>query len=830
MAHVLFMDIVAYSKLPMERQSEILAELQQTVRNTNEFGQAKRSRQLLTLPTGDGMALVFFGDVEAPARCALKVGHIVNEHPYLKLRMGINTGPVQRVEDINANRNVAGGGINIAQRVMDCGDSGHILVSKSTADMLSEISIWRGALHDLGEVEVKHGIKLHLYNLLTDEAGNRELPEKLLGARRRKTLTHAKRWSVGLTAVGALAAGLLITLFYRGTAHALRPRDTIVLADFTNRTGDTVFNDALKQGLAVELDQSPFLNILDDRKVSEQLRYMGRSANEPLTSDLAREVCLRAGSQAMLLGSIWGMGSQYVIGLKAVECRDGNILGEVQVEADHREDVLGKLHGAGTSIRKKLGESLASIQKFDVPLQQATTPSLEALQSYSRATKTWQLEGELPAVPLYQHAIELDPSFAAAYADLAVIYATLNEFALSAQNAQKAYDLRAKVTERERFVIDSTYYLYATGEQEKAAQVFEQWKEVYPQDLAPYVNTGLVDTALGRLEQALESDQAGLKLNQQNAMFYGNLAYDYVYLNKLEEAKAILDQARGKNLNDSLLLISYQLAFLRDDVKEMQRCVTSGAAKPGYEDALLSSQSDTEAFHGRLRVARTLSRRAIESALSTDAKEVAAGWQVGAALREAEFGNSEHAIEQAIAALALGSNREVEIGAALAFARAGDTKRAETLAAKLEKSFPANTLLKGYWLPTIRGAVALRKNNPAQAIKVLEWASVYQLGGAPPPFSSGATLYPAYVRGQAYLATKRWSEAANEFQKLIEHRGLVWNFPLGALTQLQLARAYAASGDPRARATYQGVLALWRDADPEVPVFREAKAEYSKLK
>jgi eukaryotic-like serine/threonine-protein kinase len=637
------------------------------------------------------------------------------------------------------------------------------------------------------------------------------------------------RITVPLLLIALLAAG---GLYYRSHQQnkRLTEKDTIVLADFAN-TSDPIFDDTLKTALSVSLNQSPFLNVLPENKVAATLKMMSRPTGTKLTAEVTSELCQRAGSKAYIAGSIAGLGSQYVLVLKAVNCQSGDSLAEEQVTAASKEKVLDALGKAASKLRSELGESLAAVQSFNVPLEQATTSSLEALQSYRRATKAWQLSGESgTAVPFLKQAIELDPGFAAAYADLAVIYANLNEFGLSADNAKKAYERRANVTEREKFTIDSVYYLYATDEQEKAAQVYEQWKETYPQDLTPYVQAGIINSELGRLDQALQNDQEGLKRANRSPTVYSNLAYDYMYLERLDDAMAVLDEARAQKVSDSFLPNYYQLAFLRDDVKEMKRCVASAIGKPGDEDFLLASESDTEAFRGRLREARILSRRAINSALSAGAKETAAGWQLSAALREAEFGNAAAAKQLASASLTLASNRDLEVAAALAFARAGDVRHARSIMAGLEKSYPTSTLVRGYWLPTLRAAVASRQNNPAQALRELETTSLYESGAGTPPFSSGATLYSAYLRGQAYYASKQWSEAAVEFRKFSEHRGLVWNFPLGALSSLQLARTYAASGDSRARDVYERFLVLWQDADPDLPLLRQAKAEYAKLK
>ena len=827
-AHVLFLDIVAYSRLPMEHQAEVLRSLQKLVRETAEFQRAQQAGRLISLPTGDGMALVFFHEPEAAARCAMELSRSLMAHDGIAVRMGIHSGPVYRVADINANRNVAGGGINIAQRVMDCGDGGHILVSKSVADVLSNLAAWNGALHDLGETEVKHGVRVHVYNLYTSEVGNSSLPVKFQKAQ--LVLARARRRRISW----ALAAVLVVFAvggYWRWAARpALTEKDTIVLADFTNTTGDAVFNDALKEGLAVELDQSPFLNILSDGKVSQELRYMGRSSEQRLTPEVAREVCRREGSKAMLLGSIALIGTHYVIGLKAVNCSNGDSLGKEQVEAQRREDVLSEMHAAAGRLRKKLGESLASIQKYDTPMEQATTSSLEALQAYSMAMKIWRAREDVAAIPLFKRAVELDPSFALAYSDLAIMYSDLGEGGMSAEYSRKAYALRNRVTERERFSIDSTYFQSVTGELEKAAQVNEEWRTVYPRALGPRVVLGLLDSDLGKLESALTHDLEAMQLANDTARVYSNLSYDYLSLDRLDDAKRVLEEARDKKLGDSLLPNFYQLAFLQNDGKEMARCI-SAALGTDAEDSILSSEADTEAYHGRLRNARELSRQAVAAALRGGQKETAATWQVTSAMREAEFGNGAEGKKEAEAALALGPTRDVRIAAAMALARSGDLAHAQSLVDDLYKEFPTDTLVVNYWLPSIRAAMALARGNAPLAVGFLQATAAYELGGGMPPFSAGGTMYPVYLRGEAYLAQRKWAGAAAEFEKIRDHRGLVWNFPTATFTSLNLGRAYAGAGDTaKARDSYQTFFSRWQDADPETGVLRQAKAEFAKLK
>jgi len=608
------------------------------------------------------------------------------------------------------------------------------------------------------------------------------------------------------------------------------PKNTILLADFANSTSDSVFDSALKEGLAADLGQSTFLNIVSGDAVSRQLRYMGLPTDTRLTPEVARQVCQRESIGTMLLGSISSIGSHYAITLKAVDCGSGELLGAEQVEADRREHVLGKLHEVARAMRSKLGEPRTSVDKYDTPLEQATTPSLEALQAYSTANKTWRSQGDAAATSLFRRALELDPTFAVAYADLGTVYCNLGEAGLCAEYTTKAYELRQRATEKERFYIESNYYMYVTGELEKAAEVFREWKQVDPQSLNPIINYGLIASNLGWLDAALNSNLEAFKLRNNTLVVYRNLSFTYLSLNRLDEAGAILDQARARKMDEPLLPNSYQLAFLRNDTKEMERCLSAATGKPAIESAVLSSQADTEAYQGHLKEARAFSRRAVAASIRTEEKEDAAGWQVTQALREAEFGNADQAKQDAEAALALAASRNVQVAAALTFARAGDFARAQKMAADLQKRFPTDTLLAYYWLPSIRAAIAISRMNAREAIKQLQVTSPYELGGETPPFSSGGTMYPAYLRGQAYLETKQWKEAGGEFRNILDRRGLVWNFPLGVLAYLQLGRAYAGSGDRAgARLAYQNFLTLWHDSDSEIPILRRAKAEYAKL-
>jgi tetratricopeptide (TPR) repeat protein len=641
--------------------------------------------------------------------------------------------------------------------------------------------------------------------------------------------THAAKrnlWKIAVPSVVVTAALIAGGLYY--LSHRTKPltdKDTIVLADFDNKTGDPVFDDALKQAASVELGQSPFLNILSDRKVSQTLRMMGRPTNERISWEAGREVCVRTGSKALLGGTISGIGNHYLIDLTAMACATGDTLAKEQSEANGKEDVLKALSRASFSLRTKLGESLPSVQKFDVPIE-ATTSSLEALKNYSMGVRTQHEKGDAPSILFHKRAIELDPNFALAYAALSVSYLNLNQPSLAVENATKAYQLRDRVSEREKLRIIADYFR-ATGELDKEAQAYELWTAEYPRDTVPYNNLGANYESMGQYEKALVEIQEGLRVNPDNPVLYANLGIAYLSLNRLDEAKAAFDQAFAHKLDSGTLRVFvYYLAFQQGKTTRMEEQVAWALGKPGDEDLLLSAQSDTEAYYGRLSKARDFSRRAAESAIRTDSKETAALWQANAALREAELGNAESAKQDAALALTLSSGRDVKTVAALTLARIGDAPRARALVQQLRNDYPTNTMLKLYWLPTINAAIELSRHTPAQARVLLEAAVPYELGMS----TSNSALYPAYLRGQAYLLAHNGVAAAAEFQKLQDHRGIVQNFVTGSLAHLQLGRAYAMTGDTaKAKVAYQDFLTLWKDADPDVPILKQAKAEYAKL-
>ncbi len=623
--------------------------------------------------------------------------------------------------------------------------------------------------------------------------------------------------------IAAASAGFL---YYRShSTKKLTDKDTIVVADFANTTGDSVFDDTLKQALAVDLQQSPFLNVLSDEKVGETLKLMNRSPHDRQAQDVAREICLRTGSKAMLAGSIAALGSHLAITLKAVNCQNGDSLGAAEAEADSREKVLSALGQAATELRGKLGESLASIQKFDKPLEQVTTSSLEALKAYTEADKISNEKGDQDAQPFLKRAIELDPSFAAAYVDLGTTYGNLGQYSLARENYKRAYDLSDRVSQRERYEIATSYYQAVTGEFEKAAQQYELLIHDYPRDPSAHNNLGSVYVQLGQPEKAAALFREELQVDRDSPATYGNLAFEYMALNRLDEAKATLDEALGRKMDlFALRIATYDLAFLQNDSSAMRTQVDWARGKPGSEDWFLFIQSNTEAYHGRVQKAQDLIRQAVDSASRNDAREVGAGYEAYAAIREAEFGDEAQARQQATSALKLfPGGRDVRLWSALALAQIRDAQGAQKLADRLNDDFPRDTLVQQYWLPTIRATIELARGKPSKAIEFLRSASPRELNVL-------GYLIPAFVRGQAFLLVKNGPFAATEFNKLLEHPGIALNSPFGALARLELGRAYAMAGDSiKAKSAYQDFFALWKDADPDIPILKKANAEYAKL-
>ncbi len=634
------------------------------------------------------------------------------------------------------------------------------------------------------------------------------------------------RWTATVAAI--VVAGLAVGgwLLFSRRAHALTDKDTIVLADFTNTTGDTVFDGTLRQGLSVQLEQSPFLSIISDQQIQQTLEMMGQKPDVKLTPEIARELCQRTGSAAVLHGSIGSLGSQYVLGIQATNCHTGDVLAEEQTTADNKEQALNALGGAVTKLRAKLGESLNSVQKFDTPIEQATTPSLEALQAYSAGRKAMVGKGDsAAAAPFFSRAIQLDPKFAMAYAALGNAYSNLAEMGLAADNIRESYELRGSVSDREKFYIESHYFHFVTGDLEKARRVYEIWAQTYPRDVGPLTNLAVIDSFLGNYEKSLVMATEAVRLSPEDSQNYANLVDAYIFLNRLDQARTAAREAQSKNLDSpDLRIYLYMVAFLQNDAAGMQQQVAWSAGEPGVEDALLANEADTAAYTGNLHKAREFSRRASTSAQLAEEKETAAGYEVSAALREALLGNTREARKLSEAALALSTDRDTQYGVALALVFAGDDSRGKKLAKRLAEQFPEDTAVQFCYLPTIDALLVLRRGDSSKAVEALTIATPYELGIA-------ARLYPAYVRGRVYLAADENSEAAAEFQKIIDHRGIVVNEPIGALAHLGLARAYAMQGDTaKAKAAYQDFLTLWKDADPDIPILVAAKSEYAKLK
>jgi eukaryotic-like serine/threonine-protein kinase len=608
------------------------------------------------------------------------------------------------------------------------------------------------------------------------------------------------------------------------TAAPLTEKDTVVLGDFDNKTGETVFDGALKQALALELGQSPFLNVLSDRKVSETLRTMGRPATGHVTPDVGRELCLRAGSKAAIVGTISNPRGHYLLELTAVACGSGEALVKEQTAAASKEEILKALSQASLNLRAKLGESVQSVQNFDVPIQ-ATTFSMEALKEYSIGIAVRSEKGDTPTIPYLKRAIELDPDFPLPHAELAAIYRNFRQPSAALEYGSRAYQLRDRVGEREKLKITGIYYL-ATGDLDKEIQNYEAWQIKYPRDFQPYNNLGNDYAFTGQLDKSLAEYEQALLL-MPSLISYTNVVGLELNLNRLDAAGASLDEAFANKLDGRYLRQNlYWLAFMRGNVAQMQQQVAWASGKPGDEDVLLSMQSDTEAYYGRVVKAQDFTRRAVNSAVRAGSKETAALWQANSALRMAEVGLISVAREEANSALRLSSGRDVKLIAAFTFARAGENHRAKALVQELKKTYPTDFLMKLYWLPTINAAIELNGGNVSQALKELETAAPYELGVG----SFVDYLYPAYVRGQVYLLAHQADAAAAEFQKLLDHPGIVSNFMTGALAHLQLGRAYAVAGDNvKAKAAYQDFFTLWKYADEEIPALKRAKSEYTTL-
>jgi len=650
-------------------------------------------------------------------------------------------------------------------------------------------------------------------------------------------------WKGILAAVAFLAstAALVGGLYYRSRqANRLTDKDTIVLADFANSTGDPMFDDTLKTGLAISLQQSPFLNVLSNSEVAKTLQLMTRPAGTKLTADVTRDLCQRAGSKVYIAGAIASLGSDYVLGLKAVNCQNGDTLAQEQVTVASKEKVLEVLGDAASKLRGELGESLATVQRFDTPLVDSTTPSLEALKAYSLGRKADNEKGHA-GLPYDQRAIELDPSFAVAYEAVGADYSNLGEQGRANEYLTKAFQLRAHTSEWERLKITADYYLDATGELDKAARTYQEQIASYPLRSAAYNNLGLVYALQGQYEKAEQSTRQNIRLTPVRAGSYGNLANDALALQYFDEARQIIQEAQARKMDHAVFhTIQYALAFFAEDSEAMMEQQGWLTGKAEYKDWGLALASDTEAYGGRLGKARELTRRAVDSAVLADSKENGAIYLANAAVQEAAYGNAAEARQLAAKALKLApTSLGVESETAIAFAMAGDTVRAESLAQDLGKRFPLHTQIQSLWLPAVRAQLALNRKDPATALNTLQAALPVDLGQIQ-FIHNISCLYPVYVRGEAYLAAGQGMAAAAQFQKILDHSGIVWNCWTGALAHLGVAHANAleartsqgADADAarvRALAAYKDFLTLWKDADPDVPVLKQAKADYARL-
>jgi tetratricopeptide (TPR) repeat protein len=650
----------------------------------------------------------------------------------------------------------------------------------------------------------------------------------LPGAKRKTT----PRYAFGAMATLILSAGGFFLWRQAGQAKLLTDKDTIVLADFSNTTGDPVFDGTLRQGLTIQLAQSPFLSLISEERIQGTLGLMSRPADTRLTPEIAKEICERTAGAAVLDGSIDRLGSQYVVGLRAKNCRTGEILDQEQVQAAKKEDVLGALSQVAIKFRTKVGESLATVKQHGTPLEEATTSSLEALRAYSAGSKHLNLGHDLPAaVPLLKRAIEIDPKFAMAYASLGLAYGFLGEPALSAENTRKAFELRDRTSDRERFYITATYELQVTGNLEKALQTGELWLQAYPREKTPHGLLGaMVYPTLGKYEKGIEVARQLVEIDPDFPIGYLQLAFNTQFAGRVEDADNVLHRAAERKLEIPELAVQrYDVAFLKGDQAGMDR--EAALARSASDDLVYARQGFVLAYSGRLKEARLMSRRAVDLNQQPDQRGKRALFEIGPALWDSLFGNVAAARKSAVAAANFSNDRDVEYGAAFALALSGESSRARTLSKDLETRFPEDTAVRSFYLPAIRALLELSGGKPSKAIEQLQLARSYEKG-IPPSLAPAfiGPLYAVYVRGLAYLAARQGGEAAAEFQKILEGRAIVVSDPIGALAHLQIGRAYAMSGDrTRAKAAYGDFLALWKDADQDIPVLIEARKEYAGL-
>ena len=637
-------------------------------------------------------------------------------------------------------------------------------------------------------------------------------------------------------AVAIVMAAVAAMSFYlarprtAGRTAALTDKDSVLIADFVNTTGDEVFDGTLRQAVAVELGQSPFLNVVSEERVRETLRYIGRSPDERVTRDLAREIAQRQGVKVLLLGSIASLGRHYVINLEAVSAASGETVAHEQAEAESRERILGRLGEAATRLREMLGESLASIEKFSAPIEQATTSSLDAFKAYDLGRQRHFAGQYFEAIPLYRRAVDLDPDFAMAYAALGITYGTAREYDLAAKFSQRAFELRDRVSEREKFYISVRYYMDVLDDGDRAIEVLELWKQTYPRDFAPRTNLAARYVAIGRYQDALNEAREGVRLNPDAGVAYSAVAHTLICLGQLGEAGATIEQALARKLDPPYShYMLYAIAFLNGDAAAMQQRIDHVSGTPA-EAGMLTMQSVTAAYTGRVRQARGLTKRAIELAKSRGLDEAAGLYAAGDALWEAAYGNCSEAKQATTRTLALTRGRHPLSWTALAVAICGDSVLAAKLADEMVRRFPEDSFFKSSWLPMVHAAVSLHRGDPGGAVERLKSAERVELG-------SNAALWPSYLRGLAYLQQGADANARIEFQKILDHKGVLVpkDFNPAAMTLYPLAylgraRAAARSGDMDAsRLAYEASLGIWKDADSDIPIVRAARHEYQRM-
>ena len=672
-------------------------------------------------------------------------------------------------------------------------------------------------------------LRTDLARLKRDTESGRLLADTRTGPTSRGRVGN--RWKVLVPVTVAVLVALAVGgYFFFHRVPKLTDKDTIVLADFTNTTGDTVFDGTLRQGLSAQLAQSPFLSLISDERIAQTLALMAQPKDTRLTKELTRQVCQRTASAATIEGSIASLGSQYVLGLNAVNCRTGDLLSEEQVTANGKEQVLDALGKAATTLREKLGESLASVQKYDAPLEYVTTSSLEALQAYSLGMQTINVANDyIAAIPLFQRAVALDPNFAMAYLRLGVSYQPQGELTRASENTRKAYEFRNRTSESEKLSISSFYEYIVTGNLEAARSSYELWARTYPRDDEPQLNLWLIAAGMGQYDRALAAALLSVDLNPESANNLVSVAYAYQWLNRLDDVKATAEKAHQKKLESPWLpLILYNVSFLQHDQAAMQREAARAMNIPGVEDQMLFLESETAAAGGKFSESRELTRHAADSALRAGENETPGEYLAHAAIRDALAGNIAFAKQQAQAALAQTKGKIPQSSATLALALAGDSAEATRLADDLVKRFPEDTTVQLGFLPMIRSVLARKNNDPSRAGAALALAAPYELGHLNSTFTFG--MYQVYLRGVAHLAARNGAAAATEFRKILDHSGVVGNEPIGTLAHLGLGRAYALSGDSsKSRAAYQDFFQLWKGADPDVPILKQAKAEYAKI-